>query len=79
VVVVGCCLLYEHYSLRAFWHVLANWGSVWRKRKAIMGRKRVSDEYMAEWFGYDPVSRPAPKRRPAAAVETQGETQVAET
>ena len=26
-----------------------------------MKRRRVSDEYMASWFSYEPVSRPAPK------------------
>ncbi|HPT24885.1 MAG TPA: glycosyltransferase family 2 protein [Bryobacteraceae bacterium] len=78
-VVLGCCLLYEHYSLRAFWQILGAWGSVWRKRKDIMARKRVSDEYMAEWFRYEPVSRPAPRRKDAAVIEPQSKTQTAET
>lgn len=79
VVVLGCCLLYEHYSLRAFWQVLTSWGGVWRKRRAIMARKRVSDEYMAGWFRYEPVSRPAPRRKEAAVLESPAKTQTAET
>jgi hypothetical protein len=31
IVVAGCCLLYEHYSLRAFLHVLKSWRRTWRK------------------------------------------------
>ena len=77
-VVVGCCVLYEHYSLKAFWHVLSRLRAVWRKRRAIMARKRVSDEYMASWFNYDPVSRPAPGRK-RAALDAQAETQTAES
>jgi GT2 family glycosyltransferase len=65
--VVGCCFIYEFYSLRAFWHVLRSWGRVWEKRRWIMDRKRVSDEYMAGWFHYNPVSRPAPKKGAALA------------
>ncbi|MBA3974586.1 MAG: glycosyltransferase family 2 protein [Candidatus Solibacter sp.] len=79
VVVLGCCLLYEHYSLRAFWQVLASWTGVWRKRRAIMARRRVSDEYMAGWFRYEPVSRPAPRRKDAAVLESPAKTQTAET
>jgi GT2 family glycosyltransferase len=61
VVVVGCCLLREQTSLKAFWFLARNWKSVWRKRKEIMKRRRVNDEYMASWFHYVPVTRPAPK------------------
>lgn len=61
-VVAGCCLLYEHYSLRAFWHVLRSWRRTWEKRQLIMARKRVTDEYIAGWFRFEPVSRPAPKK-----------------
>ncbi len=64
-VVASCCVLYEHYSLRAFWHVLKNWRRTWEKRRLIMARKRVSDEYIAGWFRFEPVSRPAPKKSEA--------------
>jgi GT2 family glycosyltransferase len=60
-VVVGCCLLREHSSLEAFWYLAKNWRRVWEKRGEIMRRKRVNDEYIASWFRYLPVSRPAPK------------------
>jgi len=78
-VVLGCCLLYEHYSLKAFWKVMGSWSSVWRKRKEIMARKRVSDDYMAEWFRFEPVSRPAPRRQETAVLDARRETQVAES
>jgi hypothetical protein len=71
-------VLYEHYSLRAFWHILTSWSGAWRKRKAIMAQKRVSDEYMAGWFRYDPVSRPAPRRKDATVLDTQTKAQAAE-
>jgi GT2 family glycosyltransferase len=69
-VVLGCCLLREHSSLKAFWYVARNWRRVLAKRKAIMKRRRVSDEYIASWFAYSPVSKPAPKTS-ALAVSRQ--------
>jgi GT2 family glycosyltransferase len=59
--VVGCCLLWEHGSLKAFAYLARNWRRVFGKRDQIMKRRRVSDEYMARWFSYVPMSRPAPK------------------
>lgn len=75
-VVASCCVLYEHYSLRGFWHVIKSWGRTWEKRRQIMARKRVSDEYIAGWFRYEPVSRPAPKK---AATVLQSRAQTAES
>ncbi len=60
-VVLGACLLREQSSLKAFAYILRNWKRVLSKRRDIMKRKRVGDEYLAEWFSYKPVSRPAPK------------------
>jgi GT2 family glycosyltransferase len=60
-VVIACCVLFEHSSLKAFWYVLRNWKPVLAKREQIMSRRRVSDEYMAGWFSYTPVSQPAPE------------------
>jgi len=57
--VLGCCLLYEHTSLKAFWYLAKNWRRVMEKRRKIMGRRRATDEYMASWFAYHPVSKPA--------------------
>ena len=77
IVVLSCCLLYEHYSLRAFWELAKTWRRVWTKRHWIMSRKRVSNEYIATWFRYHPVSRPAHKS--ARAVSAPGaETQTVE-
>jgi GT2 family glycosyltransferase len=60
-IVVGCCLLREHSSLQAFLYLARGWSRVWQKRREIMSRRRVNDEYMASWFRYLPVSRPAPR------------------
>lgn len=60
-VVLGCCLTREQTSLRAFWYVGKSWRRVLEKRRSIMARRRVSDQYMASWFAYTPVSKPAPK------------------
>ena len=60
-VVVGACLVREHTSLKAFWYLARNWRRVVSKRADIMKRRRVKDDYLASWFSYDPVSRPAPK------------------
>jgi len=73
IVVASCCLIYEHYSLRAFWHVLKSWRRTWEKRKQIMARKRVSDEYMAGWFRFEPVSRPAPRKN-TAVLQSRAQT-----
>ena len=36
------------------------------KRREIMSRQRVDDAYMASWFDFTPVSKPAPKKFAAA-------------
>jgi hypothetical protein len=60
-VVFGACLLHEHSSLKAFWYLASNWKRFIDKRSAIMNRMRVDEEYMASWFSYEPVAKPAPK------------------
>ena len=62
VLVVMCCLLWEHTSLKAFWFLLRNWSRFRAKRELIQGARRVDDEYMASWFQYTPVSKRAPKK-----------------
>ena len=64
------CLLREHTSLKAFWYLARNWRRVLAKRREIMKRRRVKDDYIASWFSYQPVSRPAPK--PTARDARQG-------
>jgi GT2 family glycosyltransferase len=66
-IVISCCLFREQSSLKAFWYVTRNWKRVYSKRKQIMERRRVDDEYMASWFRYEPVSLPAPKPKLAGA------------
>jgi GT2 family glycosyltransferase len=61
-VVVACCLMWEHTSLKAFPFLFRNWKNVMAKRREIMERRRVDDEYMASWFSFTPVSKPAPKK-----------------
>jgi len=60
-VVVGACLVREHSSLRAFGFLFRNWRRIVAKRHEIMKRRRAKDDYIASWFSYEPVSRPAPK------------------
>jgi GT2 family glycosyltransferase len=67
IVVLSCCLLSEHTSLRAFPFLIKNWRNVMAKRREIMQRQRVDDEYMASWFDFRPVSKPAPKKFTVAA------------
>jgi GT2 family glycosyltransferase len=76
-VVIGCCLLYEHYSLKAFWHILRSWPRLLAKRRWIMARKRVSDDYIAAWFQYQPVSRPAPKKAISTLSPARSQAQTA--
>jgi len=64
VVVIGACLLHEHSSLKAFLYLARNWKRVIAKRHEIMRRRKAKDDYIASWFSYQPVSRPAP--RPSA-------------
>jgi len=63
-VVVSACLVREHSSLKAFLYLWRNWRRVLEKRREIMKRRKVKDEYISSWFSYQPVSRPAP--RPSA-------------
>jgi GT2 family glycosyltransferase len=63
-VVFGACLLHAHSSLKAFVYLARNWKRVMAKRHEIMRRRKAKDDYIASWFSYQPVSRPAP--RPSA-------------
>src|SRR5580765_5675761 len=70
--VVGCCLLWEHSSLKAFWYLAKNWKRVLTKRREIQSRQRVDNDYIASWFQYTPVSKQAPKKM--ARTLTRSET-----
>ena len=69
-VVVSCCLLdpREHSSLRAFPFLFKNWRRILDKRHKILSNQRVDNDYIASWFSFKPVSKPAPKKasKPAA-------------
>jgi len=71
VVVVSCCLLWEHTSLDAFSFLFKNWRNVMIKRREIMLRRRVDDAYIASWFSFEPVSKPAPKKFAAALTRSK--------
>ena len=62
VMVVTCCLLWEHTSLRAFWLLAKNLRRVLAKRRDIQSRRRVDTEYIASWFQYAPVAKRASKK-----------------
>src|SRR6185312_2677965 len=62
IVVLACCLVREQTSLEAFPFLFRNWKNVLAKRREIMQRQRVDDAYMASWFNFAPVSKPAPKK-----------------
>jgi GT2 family glycosyltransferase len=66
IVVLSCCLVREQSSLKALWYVTRNWKRVMAKRREIMNRKRVDDDYIASWFRYEPVSAPASKTKTSA-------------
>ena len=60
--VLGCCIVWEHTSLKAFPFLVRNWKSAVAKRREIMSRQRVDDAYMASWFSFHPVSKAAPRK-----------------
>ncbi len=61
-VVVACCVLWEHSSLKAFWFLAKNYKRVLTKRRLILARQRADDDYIASWFNFEPVAKPAPKK-----------------
>ena len=71
ILVVTCCLLWEHTSLKAFWFLLRNWSRFRAKRELIQSARRVDDEYMASWFHYTPVSKRAPKKLARALMRSE--------
>ena len=58
VVVVAGTLLWEHASLKAFWHVAKCLPRALKQRQQIMRRKRVTDEALARWFSFEPAAEP---------------------
>jgi GT2 family glycosyltransferase len=60
VLIIGGCLFYEPTSLSAFWHFTRCLSRAIQKRKDIMARRRVSDEYIAAWFNPQATAQPVP-------------------
>jgi GT2 family glycosyltransferase len=61
--VVSYTLLFERTSLPAFGLVARNLRSAWRKRRAIMGRRRVGGARMLRWFRARPAAFDVPGGR----------------
>jgi GT2 family glycosyltransferase len=68
VMVIAGCFLREWTSLRGLWFVLRHWRKTWRKRSQIMARRRISSDYILQWFSYEPVSFPAAVPKTEATV-----------
>src|SRR6266404_7082261 len=71
VMVVACCVVWEHTSLKAFWYLARNWKRILAKRREIQRRQRVGNDYIASWFKYTPVSKPAPRKMAGVLSRTQ--------
>jgi GT2 family glycosyltransferase len=55
--VIGGCLFYEPSSLPALWRTVRCLPSALAKRREILGRRRVTDDYLASWFQPQPGPR----------------------
>jgi GT2 family glycosyltransferase len=60
VLILGYCLLFNRRLLSAFSFLWTKRKAVWKKRKWIQSRRRVSDRVLTKWFSYRPVSFPFP-------------------
>ena len=70
--VIGGCLLCEPASLPAFWHLALCLSRALAKRRRIMQRRRVSDEYLASWFHTSPACQALEACRSAAPTQNSG-------
>ena len=61
------CVLFERFSLKAFYLLARDFKKTLAKRRIIQARRRVDDAYIARWFNFEPVSEPfeAPVEREA--------------
>lgn len=71
IMVIACCLVRERTSLKAFWFLARNWKRISAKRREIQKRQRADNEYIASWFKYEPVSKPASVKPERAAARTR--------
>jgi len=65
--ILGYCLLFEHFSLKAFYLLARDFRSTLAKRRLIQARRRVDDAYLAKWFRFEPVSEPLGGREETAS------------
>ncbi|HWQ55191.1 MAG TPA: glycosyltransferase family 2 protein [Bryobacteraceae bacterium] len=56
--VIGGCLVLEQRSLAAFWRLAGCLPRALRRRRAIMARRRVTDDALAAWFNPHPSAQP---------------------
>ncbi len=56
--VLGGCLIWEQSSLRAFPSVLRLRRRMMERRRSVMLRRRVSDDYLLRWFLGGPAGQP---------------------
>ena len=73
-IVLTACLVHEHSSLRAFPYLIRNFRRFLVKRREIMSRRRVTDEYIEAWFSYEPVAHPGPSKLPKVATRILART-----
>ena len=66
--VVGGCLVWERSSLPAFWQIAKCFPRALDQRRAIMRRRRVSDESLAQWFNAGPTALPVANAAPAVSL-----------
>ena len=64
--ILGGCLLIEQKSLSAYWRFAKCFRKALVKRREIMSRKRVPEEYLVQWFtpgatGKEPVQHLSPR------------------
>jgi len=57
-VVVGASLVWEPASAAALWHLARCLPRALRRRRAIMSRRRISDQELARWFQFHPAAMP---------------------
>ena len=65
--VVGGSVFWEPRSAAAFWQVGRCLPRAMAQRRAIMARRRASDEELAQWFDFQPTARPVEIRDTAGA------------
>ena len=59
--VIGGSLLVEQKSLPAFWRLAKCLPRALRSRRWIMGRRRATEENLAQWFSTRPSTQPVPE------------------